>query len=848
MRIISLSITILLLFVACSQEKNNSRETIDFNKNWKFELVEDAKASSLSYDDSEWRVLDVPHDWSIEKGYNKEKGAASTGFVEGGMGWYRKHFSLSGQDKDKVIEVLFDGVYNNSSVWINGHFLGKRPYGYSSFSYNLTDYLNYDGSENILAVQVDRKAFIDSRWYTGSGIYRNVHLIKKNKMHIKQWGVQITIPVVSKDRAELAVVTNLSEAVGINSSDVLVKYSVFDADDNVVTTTEQKAEGKSKLSNTLLIENPRLWGVDSPNLYRLKVELLKSGEQVDVASEVFGIRTFNFDANKGFSLNGENMKIKGVNLHHDGGAVGAAVPKAIWEYRIDKLKSIGVNAVRMSHNPHSTELMEVCDEKGILVMAEAFDEWYNPKKKSLNYLGDNAASKEDSKSYPSVFNEWAERDLKDLILRDFNHPSVFMWSIGNEIEWTFPYYAKSYAEINKKSGAQGYQQVPDYNAAHINKIFTQHFEGEDPLAKTAKQLVKWVKEVDTTRPTTCGSVLPSIGMASGYGTAVDVYGFNYRASEYDRAHKVYPDLKILGTENWGAYSEWKACIERDFVSGIFAWTGFAYLGEAGPWPRKGLEISFFDYAGLKTPRGHFYECLWKKDPKVYMVTTPAEESEFSFSEKEGWKFDMQYTPAPVWKMLRKWEWYKVYPKWNYGAKEPIIVQAYTNCEEAELFLNGKSLGKQKLSNFKETDNILKWLVPYTKGKLKVVGYDKGVIVDSYELNSQGKLTSIDIKTNKSSLKADGYDAAVIEINLLDEKGELITDKDQEVTFNHGDLLKTIGVDNGWEKYVGSHQGNVVKTHQGKAVLIIQTKTEQGIDAISASVLGISSENLKLHIE
>ncbi|MDG1803908.1 sugar-binding domain-containing protein, partial [Flavicella sp.] len=445
MRIISLSITILLLFVACSQEKNNSRETIDFNKNWKFELVEDAKASSPSYDDSEWRVLDVPHDWSIEKGYNKEKGAASTGFVEGGMGWYRKHFSLSEEDKDKVIEVLFDGVYNNSSVWINGHFLGKRPYGYSSFSYNLTDYLNYDGSENILAVQVDRKAFIDSRWYTGSGIYRNVHLIKKNKMHIKQWGVQITIPVVSKDRAELAVVTNLSEAVGINSSDVLVKYSVFDADDNVVTTTEQKAEGKSKLSNTLLIENPRLWGVDSPNLYRLKVELLKSGEQIDVASEVFGIRTFNFDANKGFSLNGENMKIKGVNLHHDGGAVGAAVPKAIWEYRIDKLKSIGVNAVRMSHNPHSTELMEVCDEKGILVMAEAFDEWYNPKKKSLNYLGDNAASKEDSKSYPSVFNEWAERDLKDLILRDFNHPSVFMWSIGNEIEWTFPYYAKSYA-------------------------------------------------------------------------------------------------------------------------------------------------------------------------------------------------------------------------------------------------------------------------------------------------------------------------------------------------------------------------------------------------------------------
>ncbi len=833
MRIVYL-FAFLITLVACGDKQTDTvRDIEDFNHGWKFSLVNDDTASKPDFNDSEWKAVKVPHDWSIEEGYQKENTAASSGFVPGGIGWYRKAFTLSEADKERVIQVVFDGVYNNSSVWINGHFLGKRPYGYSTFSYNLSKHLKFDGSKNIIAVKVDRTAYVDSRWYTGSGIYRKVQLIKTNPLHIKQWGVQITTPKVSPEVAEVNVTTKVENPSEAFIEKGQIKYTIIDADGKLVSEKTISVNLETSNKDILQVKNPKLWDLDVPNLYTLETQLFVEDRLIDDVSEVFGIRTFNFDANKGFSLNGKNFKIKGVNLHHDAGAVGAAVPKAIWEYRIDQLKAIGVNAVRMAHNPHAVELMEVCDEKGVLVMAEAFDEWNNPKGKSLVYLGDNAASEEASKAYPEEFNTWAERDLKDLILRDFNHPSVIMWSIGNEIEWTFPHYSKTFNDVNVESNADGYDFVPNYDPVAIKEAFDKNIEGSDPLATTAKQLVNWVKDIDTSRPTVCGSVLPSVGMVSGYGTAVDVFGFNYRMSDYDAAHKQYPNLKILGSENWGAYEEWKACEERDFVAGIFAWTGFAYMGEAGPWPRKGLEISFFDYAGFKTPRGHFFECLWKENPKVYMVTTPAETSEFSFTEKEGWKFDIQLTPPPVWNKLRLWEWYKVHPKWNYEVNKDIVVQTYTNCEEAELFLNGASLGIQKRSDFQD-DNIIKWLVPYKEGELKVVGYNNGKPVDEYTLKSQGKLSKIAISSNKQDLKADGYDVAVVSIELLDENEELITDAEEDITFSITGEAENIGVDNGWEKNVSSHKTNSITTHHGKAVVFIQSTNKSGDIEVKAS--------------
>ncbi len=846
MRLFYLLVCILSVFSSCTDNRKGvSRIIEDFNYDWKFYLGDESEASKPSFNDANWKVLDVPHDWSIEEGYQKEGDVAcSTGFVPAGIGWYRKSFLLTETDKNKLISIQFDGVYNNSTVWINGKLLGTRPNGYISFIYDLTPYLKYDGTLNTIAVKVDHSAYVDSRWYTGSGIYRNVKLIKTEPLHIAHWGVQITTSKVSNSSADIYIRTQLEDQSPKEEKNLTIQYSILDDKGNTVTTEQARLD--NLVSNTTIkMANPKLWSIETPNLYHLKVEVLENGVRVDDLIQRFGIRTFNFDANTGFSLNGRRMKIKGVNLHHDAGAVGAAVPKAIWEYRMNKLKSIGTNAIRFAHNPHSPELLEVCDELGLLVMNEAFDEWSKPKDKSKVYLGDNAASEEASKAYPEVFNEWAERDLKDLIHRDFNHPSVFMWSIGNEIEWTYPHYSKTFNDVNPDSNAAGYEYVPVYDAKKIEPVFKKNIDSIDPLVTIARRLVKWVKEEDTTRPTVCGSVLPSIGMVSGYGTAIDVYGFNYRQADYDIAHQTYPDLKILGSENWGAYSEWKQVNDRDFVAGIFAWTGFAYIGEAGPWPRKGLNISFFDFAGFKTPRGHFFETLWKTEPKIYMVTTPASESEFSYTEQDGWEFEMQLTPPPVWNMLRLWEWYKVNPKWNYENNEVIVVQTYTNCEEAELFLNGKSLGKQKLIDVVEDDHILKWLVPYTDGELKVVGYNNNIKVDEYSLKSQKEISKIEITTNKTTIDADGYDVAVVEVKLLDENGTLITDSDAKVIFSIEGEGRNIGVDNGWEMNTQPHKAREIVTHDGRAVLFVQSAKNKGPIKIIAESRAITSNTLNL---
>ncbi len=820
-RTVFFGLLMLMMCAACTQESINNRQIIDFNFDWQFRLEDSLNT------DNEWKTVRIPHDWSIELGYQKENTSASTGFVPGGVGWYQKGFKIEQPDKNKAIWIEFDGVYCNSEVWINDQYLGFRPNGYSSFKYELTDYLNY-GATNTIKVKVDHKAYADTRWYTGSGIYRSVRLVKASLTHIEHWGVQVTTPLVTESKAIVQIKTQIANP-GENTS---LNWVIEDAAGTIVSKGESTNISQGAFEAKAKIQQPQRWDIESPNLYILRSVVKVNGKQVDETNTTFGVRSIAFDADRGFLLNHKPVKIKGVNMHHDAGALGAAVTKHTWENRVRKLKSIGVNAIRMSHNPHSIEFMEVCDEMGMLVMDEFFDEWHKPKDKNLNWIGDNKAKGEIAQGYSEHFLKWAERDLKDLIRRDFNHPSVIMWSIGNEIEWTFPYYSKAFREINPVQ-LEFDKKSPIFEPEKVKPVFDRITQGKDSLAIVAKILTNWVKEMDTTRPTVCGSVRPAISLVSGYGKAVDVLGFNYRAEAYDEAHRVYPDLKIIGSENWGAYSEWKAVNERDFIAGMFAWTGFAYLGEAGPWPRKGLEIAFFDYAGFKTPRGHFFETLWKEDPKVYAVTTLASESEFSYTKRNGWQFDIQWTQPPVtWKELRKWEWYpNVSEHWNYDKGEEVIVQVYTNCEEVELLVNNRSMGRKKLNDF-EDDHIVKWLVPYEEGNVIIKGYNNGKHVSGYALFSNEEIFSLSVDTDKDSLMADNYDLTHVVMKALDKNGRIMKGAEIPVRFSVTGPAKIVAVDNGWEMNVSSHYTNEVTTYNGQASAIVRNTGTPGTVIIS----------------
>ncbi|MEI8649293.1 glycoside hydrolase family 2 TIM barrel-domain containing protein [Paraglaciecola sp. Hal342] len=395
----------------------------------------------------------------------------------------------------------------------------------------------------------------------------------------------------------------LTDPVSQKEKELYLDIRIIDPNGNEVETSSINVSKShaTHIDSELSLQQPQLWSLEQPALYTAEVSLRRKNTVVDSTRTRFGVRSIAFDANRGFLLNGKSTEFKGVNLHHDAGAVGAAVPKEIWRYRLEKLQSVGVNALRLAHNPHSTDLLDLADEMGFLVIAEMFDDWLRPKDKSVVFLSDNAGQGDSVKSYTEHFPRWAERDLTDLIRRDFNHPSIIMWSIGNEIEWTYPFYNASQQWDGEKKDYHG-KRPPVYDPARVRQEFAKNKGGQvDHLARTAKYLSNIVKKLDLSRPVTAGMVTPSVNFVSGYTDALDVAGFNYRSQEYDAAHEKYPDKPIYGSENWGTWPEWKAAKEREFVPGIFIWTGFAYKGEAGPWPRKGLEISLFDYAGNITP-------------------------------------------------------------------------------------------------------------------------------------------------------------------------------------------------------------------------------------------------------
>lgn len=828
----------LLVFSCQKEEKVFSS---DFNFDWKFHKGDIAEAINPDFNDSDWRDVRLPHDWSVEESFTQKEAAGATAFLPGGIGWYRKNFKMPASASDKITRINFDGVYNNSEVWINGQSLGKRPYGYIGFYYDLTPYLKYGDEINSIAVRADRSAYVDCRWYPGSGIYRNVKLETLNKLHIKEWGTFITTPEVSQDRAKVAVMNTV-----VNRNDVskkaVVKTVIFNKEGASVASESSEvvlAAGESKdLEQILEVVHPKLWNTEIPNLYEAKISIIEDSTPLDEYATTFGIREIRYDAEKGFFLNGTKTVFKGVCLHHDGGLVGAAVPKGVWERRLKKLKEAGCNAIRTAHNPPSEEFLELCDEMGFLVQDEAFDEWDNPKDKRNNYNQEKA--EEVTRGYTEHIHEWAEKDIKSMVLRDRNHPSIVMWSIGNEIEWTYPSYQSAAGYWEEIEDVDYYYDEPPYSPKEIKQKFKEAEPDNYELAAMAQNLSKWVKEIDVSRPVTANLVIPSVSYFSGYTDALDVVGLSYRQSVYDYIPKLYPDKMVLGTENWAQWHEWKAVDENENIHGIFLWTGIFYMGESRKWPVKGSGSGLLDFAAYERPSYHLFKTLWNDTPHVYMNTIALAESSYELVNGKvlSKRRNEKYIPM--------WGWQPYNEHWNYQEGEATVVEIFTNCKEVELFLNEKSLGKQMLADNNE-DRIIKWQLPFSAGKLVARGTrDDGSSID-YILKTADQMGGISIQSDKQTLQADGYDVAHITVELVDENGIPFRTDDQEVEFEIDGDYRLLGVDNGANDNVQDIQTNRIITKNGRCLLIIQSNRTSGLIGIKAKSGLFSSETITINV-
>lgn len=781
--------------------EQNTRTIVPLLQGWRFFLGDVADAIENDFDDSKWRVVDVPHDWSVESSFSEDLEGA-TGYLPGGIGWYRKTFQSLGTETSYL---HFDGVYNNAIVYLNGERLGEHPYGYSPFYYDISD--NVRPGENVIAVRVDHSRYCDSRWYTGSGIYREVELIGAARTHIPVWGTFVTTPEVTAESASIQLELSVLNSVEGGEVRTVIHGPSGTA---VAECTSQQSD---QIVQTIQVASPELWDIDSPKLYQAETQLILGGKVVDVYHTTFGIRTFHFDSKTGFFLNGRRVPIKGVCLHHDGGCVGAAVPDDVWRRRFEKLKVAGVNAVRISHNPGSEAFLRLCDEMGLLVQDEFFDEWDNPKdkRKNMNEEGVDYITR----GYTEHFQEWAERDLKNVMYAHRNHPSIFQWSIGNEIEWTYPRNAEATGFFNADWTGNYFWQQPPHSIDEIKRLLDELPRGEYDIGETAQKLSKWVKEVDQTRPVIANCILPSSSYQSGYADALDVIGFSYRRVIYDYGFEHFPDLPIMGTENVAQWHEWKAIEERPFVAGTFLWTGIDYLGESnGLWPKRSNDSGMLDTAGFEEPSYHMMKTLWSDEPHVHLTTQLLEKSPYTYDDGTG--FIGEDDPEAWQKKV--WIWHDVNTHWNYSEGELIAVEVYSNLHEIELFLNGESLGIKKLSDF--DDRIFKWAVPFVEGTL-----------EARAANSSDSLVTAGAPAN-IDMQVDGLHVIA---QLVDENGIPVKHDEREIMFNVTGDARILGVDNGLPTSTQDFQSNRITTSQGRCLVVLSKDNGFSIAAMSPGI-------------
>ena len=778
-----------------------SRQRTCFDFDWRFHLGNIEGAEAKEFDDSGWRQLNVPHDWSVEHPFS-DKFASGTGYLPGGIGWYRKSFEVPKDWEGREVRIEFDGIQRNSDVWINGHHLGHRPYGYAAFEYRLTPHLQY-GKKNVIVVRAERENVADSRWYTGSGIYRHVWLKVTNPVHVGQWGIFVTTPRVTKERADIMVSsTVVSEAK--ESTSVRVVSEIVDPTDNALSEQSTNVELSSGQEKTIahwhVHKNPQLWSTESPILYTNVTRIYRDKELIDEVRTPFGIRTYYFDADEGFFLNGKSMKIKGLCTHHDAGVVGAAVPNGMLERRLRLVKELGANAVRCSHNPMASEYYSICDRLGLLVMDEAFDEWELGKRKWVQ--GRNVGESKRF-GYNEHFEEWGVRDCEDMVRRSRNHPSIILWSIGNEIDYPGDPYAH-----------------PEYFDPAAPPI-DEGSPSATRLAVIAPQLISAVKKYDPTRPVTMA--LSNMPAANGVGLAnmLDVAGYNYQEQFYEQDHLDFPGRVIYGSENGRGFRSWQAVARNDFISSIYLWVGFDFLGEAGRWPNHGSRSGVFDSRGFLKPQSWMQKVLWDERPVVRL-----------FISRNPSNGGVRRQRIPFARHPRTWIG-------NEGESVPVII--FSNRDSLQLKLNGKVIELTKTAEkyFQHAN------VPFSQGSLTVEAFETGKVVASDVLESSGKAAKLELVSDHQELRANGQDVSHIEVRIVDVKGRLVSNSNAEVSIKAIGAGRLLGVDNGNQNDSTPLNSSIKRCIDGRLLAIIQSTRSGGSIEVTAESPELQPATLRL---
>ena len=819
-------ILLICLFMASCKTVTENTEPVSFNEGWKFHKGEAKNAQYLSFDDSSWRNQNLPHDWAIEGPFDIEYNARCGGLPFHGEGWYRKSFNVPKNLKGKHVSLHFDGAMYNAKIWLNGVLIGNRPNGYIGFSVKLSEYLNY-GGENLIAVQLTPED-LSSRWYPGAGIYRNTWLEINNPVHVPKWGTFITTPKITDKLANINIKTEIENTTSINKT-ITIQTIIFSKENQELSSiSEAISVNKNEISiinQSTEIAKPKLWGLQSPYLYRAETKLFEKGNLIDTYNTTFGVRTIEYGSDFGFKLNDKSTKFQGVCLHHDLGPLGTAVNRRATERQLEIMQDMGVNAIRTSHNPPSPEQVQLCDEMGLMIQIEAFDMWEKPKVKN---------------GYSKVFNEWHEKDLRDMIRAFRNSPSVVMWSIGNEI----------------------LEQSDKINGKRI-----------------ANELAMICKQEDPTRPTTAGFNYYPAPIKNGLASAIDLVGWNYKPRKYSEITERNPDWVIYGSETSSTVSSrgvyhlpiekyelheslqitsydiigppWAYPPDIEFESlennpnnlGEFIWTGFDYLGEPTPfggkdnstngywngnWPARSSYFGAVDLCGLPKDRFYLYQSQWTKDPMVHVL-----------------------------------------PHWNWEGMEgkKIPVFSYTNCDEVELFVNGKSHGK-KIKGIDKTPipiNFidweggryqgdfmspyrLHWNVPYEAGELKVIGYIDGKKVTEKQINTAKKPAKIELVPDRNLIKSDREDMSFVTVRILDIEGNLCPNSENLVEFELKGEGEIVAVGNGNPATTELFQSNQRKAFSGQCMVYIKASSSPGEIILKAKSDGLEGADITIQSE